>query len=92
MSDSELQPANESENEDGEEEEGTGMTEMSFIPDDKGMLDAMFLAMSECQALHPDPNDSVSGGNGITSLGFFYTPTLSRRQHLLFITELNLQL
>jgi nucleotide-sensitive chloride channel 1A len=38
------------------------MTEMRFVPDDKGMLDAMFHAMSECQSLHPDPQDSFSEG------------------------------
>jgi hypothetical protein len=38
------------------------MTEMRFVPDDKGMLDAMFHAMSECQTLHPDPQDSFSEG------------------------------
>lgn len=34
------------------------MTEMRFIPDDKGMLDAMYHAMCECQALHPDPPEA----------------------------------
>jgi hypothetical protein len=38
------------------------MTEMRFVPDDKGMLDAMFHAMSECQSLHPDSQDSFSEG------------------------------
>ncbi|PSN35455.1 hypothetical protein C0J52_06626 [Blattella germanica] len=50
-------------NERGDEDSESGtqdMTEMRFIPDDKGMLDAMFHAMSECQSLHPDPQDSFS--------------------------------
>jgi nucleotide-sensitive chloride channel 1A len=48
---------------DEESEEGVqNMTEMRFVPDDKGMLDAMFHAMSECQSLHPDPQDSFSEG------------------------------
>ena len=34
------------------------MTEIRFVPDDKNMLDAMFNVMSECQALHPDEDDS----------------------------------
>ncbi|XP_046990275.1 methylosome subunit pICln isoform X2 [Schistocerca americana] len=34
------------------------MTEMRFIPDDKGMLDAMYHAMCECQALHPDQSEN----------------------------------
>lgn len=49
----------------GEEDPEVGvqdMTEMRFVPDDKGMLDAMFHAMSECQSLHPDPQDSFSEG------------------------------
>jgi len=36
------------------------ITEIRFIPDNKTMLEALFHAMSECQALHPDPNDSIS--------------------------------
>jgi len=38
------------------------MTEVRFIPEDRGLLEAMFHAMSVCQTLHPDPNDSVSDG------------------------------
>ncbi|KAJ9583260.1 hypothetical protein L9F63_022393, partial [Diploptera punctata] len=38
----------------------TEETEMRFTPDDKGMLDAMYHAMCECQSLHPDPNNSLS--------------------------------
>ena len=34
------------------------MTEIRFVPDDKNMLDTMFNVMSECQALHPDEDDS----------------------------------
>jgi nucleotide-sensitive chloride channel 1A len=37
-------------------------TEMRFVPDDKGMLDAMFHAMSECQSLHPDLQESFYDG------------------------------
>lgn len=47
----------------GDEDSDAGvqdMTEMRFVPDDKGMLDAMFHAMSECQSLHPDPQDSFT--------------------------------
>jgi nucleotide-sensitive chloride channel 1A len=48
---------------DEDSEEGMqDMTEMRFVPDDKGMLDAMFHAMSECQSLHPDSQDSFSEG------------------------------
>lgn len=49
----------------GDEDSEAGMqdmTEMRFVPDDKGMLDAMFHAMSECQSLHPDSQDSFSEG------------------------------
>lgn len=49
-------------NEDSEEESESGMSEVRFIPEDRGLLDAMFHAMSVCQTLHPDPNDSVSEG------------------------------
>nr|CAD7200026.1 unnamed protein product [Timema douglasi] len=43
-----------------DDESDPGMTEMRFVPDDKAMLDAMFHAMTQCQALHPDPEDSAS--------------------------------
>ncbi|XP_043188877.1 methylosome subunit pICln-like [Amphibalanus amphitrite] len=39
---------------------GSSVTEVRFVPSDGGSLDALFHAMSECQSLHPDPNDSVS--------------------------------
>lgn len=47
---------------DSEEESESSMSEVRFIPEDRGLLDAMFHAMSVCQTLHPDPNDSVSDG------------------------------
>ncbi|XP_012264790.1 methylosome subunit pICln [Athalia rosae] len=45
----------EDEDEDDSEPE---MTEMRFAPENVNSLDAMFQAMSQCQALHPDPQDS----------------------------------
>uniref|UniRef100_T1IW02 Methylosome subunit pICln n=1 Tax=Strigamia maritima TaxID=126957 RepID=T1IW02_STRMM len=55
-----------SESEDEEEEEGdynsTPVTEIRFVPQDTTILDAMYRTMSECQTLHPDPNDSISEG------------------------------
>jgi len=41
-----------------EDDSDGGMTEIRFVPDDRGMLDTMFATMSECQALHPDTEDS----------------------------------
>jgi len=41
----------------GEEE---GMTELRFAPADEGQLDAMFQAMTFCQAQHPDPQDQLT--------------------------------
>merc|ERR1712223_742169 len=38
--------------------DGEGMTEVRFVPDDKSKLQEMFQAMSTCQALHPDPEDA----------------------------------
>ncbi|XP_044590280.1 methylosome subunit pICln isoform X1 [Cotesia glomerata] len=35
-------------------------THMRFAPDNTQSLDAMYQAMSQCQILHPDPNDSHS--------------------------------
>lgn len=45
---------------DNDNSEEQKINELRFIPEDKGMLDAMFQAMSACQTLHPDPNDSFS--------------------------------
>ncbi|XP_063112496.1 methylosome subunit pICln isoform X3 [Cavia porcellus] len=36
------------------------ITEFRFVPTDKSALEAMFTAMCECQALHPDPEDEDS--------------------------------
>lgn len=49
-------------NSEDEEESVTEMSEVRFIPQDRGLLDAMYHAMTVCQTLHPDPNDSVSDG------------------------------
>lgn len=47
-------------NENEQDSDDHKINELRFVPDDKGMLDAMFHAMSACQTLHPDPNDSFS--------------------------------
>ncbi|XP_026194795.1 methylosome subunit pICln isoform X2 [Anabas testudineus] len=39
------------------------ITEIRFVPSDKGALESMFSAMCECQALHPDPEDEDSENN-----------------------------
>ncbi|XP_069496070.1 methylosome subunit pICln [Ambystoma mexicanum] len=50
----------------GDEDESDGeddiepITEVRFVPSDKSALEAMFSAMCECQALHPDPDDEDS--------------------------------
>ncbi|XP_011957102.2 methylosome subunit pICln isoform X2 [Ovis aries] len=36
------------------------IAEFRFVPSDKSALEAMFTAMCECQALHPDPEDEDS--------------------------------
>ena len=40
---------------DSEDDDGEGMTEIRFAPEDKTKLQEMFNAMSQCQKLHPDP-------------------------------------
>ncbi|XP_062910703.1 methylosome subunit pICln isoform X2 [Mobula hypostoma] len=49
---------------DGEEaeddDEADPITEVRFVPVDKTALDQMFTAMCDCQALHPDPDDTDS--------------------------------
>lgn len=50
---------------DSDEEDSISLvTEIRFVPNDKGSLETMFSAMSECQALHPDPDDSDSDFDG----------------------------
>ncbi|XP_076176539.1 chloride nucleotide-sensitive channel icln [Ptiloglossa arizonensis] len=49
-----------SENEDEYEDADTPITEIRFAPDNTNNLDAMFQAMNQCQAFHPDPQDSFS--------------------------------
>lgn len=55
-------------NGDGSDDEKfeTEMSEIRFVPEDRGFLDAMYHAMTVCQTLHPDPNDSVSEGAFLT--------------------------
>lgn len=50
----------ESEEEEGERDPMPEVTEIRFIPDDVNSLEAMYSAMCDCQALHPDENDSLS--------------------------------
>ena len=40
------------------EDDEEGMTEIRFVPENKGCLQDLFKAMSDCQALHPDPEDA----------------------------------
>lgn len=47
---------------DEDEPEEPPMTDIMFTPDDTNNLEPMFQAMSICQALHPDPQDSFSDG------------------------------
>ncbi|KAF4533290.1 hypothetical protein B566_EDAN004410 [Ephemera danica] len=43
-----------------DEDDDAGMTEIRFIPDDKGVLNLLFDVVKDCQTLHPDPEDSFS--------------------------------
>lgn len=58
---------NEDDNSGDDDDSETPMTEMRFAPDNTNNLDAMFHAMNQCQALHPDPQDSFSDGEYIIS-------------------------
>ncbi|XP_020666605.2 methylosome subunit pICln [Pogona vitticeps] len=48
------------EEEEDSDEELEPISEFRFVPSDKAALEAMFSAMCECQALHPDPEDEDS--------------------------------
>ncbi|XP_045200550.1 methylosome subunit pICln-like [Mercenaria mercenaria] len=41
----------------GDDDDDMPTTEVRFVPDDKLALEAMFAALSQCQILHPDPED-----------------------------------
>ncbi|XP_051175402.1 methylosome subunit pICln [Leptopilina boulardi] len=54
-------PESNSDDDDDDDDDSDGpMTEMRFAPDNTNNLDAMFQAMSQCQSLHRDPQDSCS--------------------------------
>ncbi|XP_078053151.1 chloride nucleotide-sensitive channel icln [Augochlora pura] len=55
-----IPPPTDSGSENEDEDADTPITEMRFAPDNTNNLDAMFQAMNNCQALHPDPQDSFS--------------------------------
>jgi nucleotide-sensitive chloride channel 1A len=38
----------------GDQNEDDECTELRFVPEDKSILGTLFLAMNDCQALHPD--------------------------------------
>ncbi|RMC07505.1 hypothetical protein DUI87_16979 [Hirundo rustica rustica] len=46
--------------EDDSDDDVEPIAEFRFVPGDKSVLEAMFSAMCECQALHPDPDDEDS--------------------------------
>ncbi|KAJ7410755.1 Methylosome subunit pICln [Pitangus sulphuratus] len=48
------------EEEDDSDDDVEPIAEFRFVPNDKSALEAMFSAMCECQALHPDPDDDDS--------------------------------
>jgi len=65
LGDEEIDDADEEEDEDDENEDEQGSTVMKFLPDDTASLEAMYAAMSQCQALNPDPQDSDSDPENI---------------------------
>uniref|UniRef100_A0A673TZ74 Methylosome subunit pICln n=1 Tax=Suricata suricatta TaxID=37032 RepID=A0A673TZ74_SURSU len=50
----------EEEEEEDSDDDVEPIAEFRFVPSDKSALEAMFTAMCECQALHPDPEDEDS--------------------------------
>lgn len=50
------------ESSDEDEEDCDVVSEIRFIPDNSAILDVMFKAMSDCQALHPDTDISSEDG------------------------------
>ncbi|XP_037378926.1 methylosome subunit pICln isoform X2 [Talpa occidentalis] len=50
----------EEEDSDDDDDDVEPIAEFRFVPSDKSALEALFTAMCECQALHPDPEDEDS--------------------------------
>ncbi|GFS10489.1 methylosome subunit pICln [Elysia marginata] len=46
--------------EDGDDDSESSLTEIRFAPDNKESLDAMFKALAMCQTLHPDSDCQLS--------------------------------
>ncbi|KAM9032717.1 methylosome subunit pICln isoform X1 [Sarcophilus harrisii] len=53
-------PMAEGEDDEDSDEDIEPIAEFRFVPSDKSALEALFAAMCECQALHPDPEDEDS--------------------------------
>nr|XP_046918682.1 methylosome subunit pICln-like isoform X2 [Dermatophagoides farinae] len=52
------QDNDDNEDEDDDDDEGNNhVSELRFVPGDPSKLDLMYQALSECQLLHPDPDD-----------------------------------
>ncbi|XP_037944781.1 methylosome subunit pICln [Teleopsis dalmanni] len=54
------QDANDDDEGNASDEGDSAGTECWFVPTDASVVDALYLRMCDCQALHPDSNDSVS--------------------------------
>lgn len=52
------------EDEDDDDNSSIILLEIRLVPKDKASLETMFAVMTECQALHPDPDDSESDAEG----------------------------
>lgn len=48
---------------DDEDDEDSGMIEIRLVPQDKATLEDIFMAMNQCQKLHPDPDQSPLSGS-----------------------------
>ncbi|XP_017563190.1 methylosome subunit pICln-like isoform X2 [Pygocentrus nattereri] len=65
VEDDDSSSSDDDDDDDDDDDESVGLvSEIRFVPNDKGSLETMFTAMSECQALHPDPDDSDSDFDG----------------------------
>ncbi|XP_036450821.1 methylosome subunit pICln-like isoform X2 [Colossoma macropomum] len=65
VKDDDSSSSDDDDDDDVDDDDSIGLvTEIRFVPNDKGSLETMFTAMSECQALHPDPDDSDSDFDG----------------------------
>lgn len=56
-------PVDDNETDEASDDSTDKVGEIRFVPEDKSILDTMFRALSDCQILHPDPQEEDEEGD-----------------------------